>query len=65
MCAGAVRRRKYWRDAAWALAARLQNFNVEEWFEGDRYERLAICRGLALARLAFKLAMRRSQPAGS
>ena len=21
------------------------NFNVEEWFEGDRYETLAICRG--------------------
>jgi hypothetical protein len=20
------------------------NFNVEEWFEGDRYETLAICR---------------------
>jgi hypothetical protein len=29
------------------------NFNVEEWFEGDRYEALAICRSLALARAAF------------
>jgi hypothetical protein len=27
------------------------NFNVEEWFEGDRYETLAICRSLALARV--------------
>jgi hypothetical protein len=26
------------------------NFNVEEWFAGDRYETLAICRTLALAR---------------
>jgi hypothetical protein len=26
------------------------NFNVEEWFEGDRYETLAIFRALALAR---------------
>jgi hypothetical protein len=26
------------------------NFNVEEWFEGDQYETLAICRTLALAR---------------
>jgi hypothetical protein len=26
------------------------NFNVEEWFEGDRYETLAICRSLAVAR---------------
>jgi hypothetical protein len=25
------------------------NFNVEEWFEGDRYETLAICRTLELA----------------
>jgi hypothetical protein len=25
------------------------NFNVEEWFEGDRYEMLAICRSLELA----------------
>jgi hypothetical protein len=30
------------------------NFNVEEWFEGDRYETLAICRSLELARAAFK-----------
>jgi hypothetical protein len=26
------------------------NYNVEEWFEGDHYETLAICRTLALAR---------------
>jgi hypothetical protein len=26
------------------------NFNVEEWFAGDCYETLAICRTLALAR---------------
>ena len=29
------------------------NFNVEEWFESDRYETLAICRALALARAVF------------
>jgi hypothetical protein len=23
------------------------NFNVEEWFDGDRFETLAICRSLA------------------
>jgi len=23
------------------------NYNVEEWFEGDRYKTLAICRNLA------------------
>jgi hypothetical protein len=28
------------------------NFNVEEWFEGHRYETLAICRSLAQARAA-------------
>jgi hypothetical protein len=33
------------------------NFNVEEWFEGDQYETLAICRSLALARAAFKVAI--------
>ncbi len=33
------------------------NYNVEEWFEGDRYETLAICRTLALARAAFKIAI--------
>jgi hypothetical protein len=33
------------------------NFNVEEWFEGDRYETLAICRSLALARAAFAVAI--------
>jgi hypothetical protein len=30
------------------------NYNVEEWFEGVRYETLAICRSLAVARAAFK-----------
>jgi len=29
------------------------NFNVEEWFEGDHYETLAICRALALATVAI------------
>jgi hypothetical protein len=33
------------------------NFNVEEWFEGDRYETLAICRSLELARAAFAYAV--------
>ena len=33
------------------------NYNVEEWFEGDRYETLAICRSFALARAAFKEAV--------
>jgi hypothetical protein len=33
------------------------NFNVEEWFKGDRYETLAICRTLALARAAFEVAV--------
>jgi hypothetical protein len=33
------------------------NFNVEEWSEGDRYETLAICRSLALARAAFEVAI--------
>ena len=33
------------------------NYNVEEWREGDRYETLAICRSLALARAAFKEAI--------
>jgi hypothetical protein len=33
------------------------NFNVEEWFEGDLYETLAICRSLELARAAFKAAI--------
>jgi len=27
------------------------NFNVEEWFEGDHYETLAICRGLGPRRV--------------
>jgi len=33
------------------------NYNVEEWSEGDRYETLAICRNLALARAAFEEAI--------
>jgi hypothetical protein len=33
------------------------NFNVEEWFEGDRYETLAICRTLEPARVAFAAAV--------
>jgi hypothetical protein len=33
------------------------NYNVEEWFEGDRYETLAICRQLAFARAVFKVAI--------
>jgi hypothetical protein len=28
------------------------NFNVEEWFEGDCYETLAICRSRGLAHAA-------------
>jgi len=44
------------------LAARL-HFNVEEWFEGDRYETLASCRTLALARAAFAAAIG-EKPAG-
>jgi hypothetical protein len=39
------------------------NFNVEEWFEGDRYETLAICRTLDLARAAFAVAIA-EKPAG-
>ena len=39
------------------MAARLQ-FNVEEWdAKGQTYETLAICRTLALARAAFKVAV--------
>jgi len=33
------------------------NFNVEEWFEGDTYETLAICRSVELARAAFAAAI--------
>jgi len=34
------------------------NFNVEEWdAKGDRYETLAICRSLVLARAAFSAAI--------
>jgi hypothetical protein len=39
------------------------NFNVEEWFAGDRYETLAICRPLALARAVFAVAIDEN-PAG-
>jgi hypothetical protein len=34
------------------------NFNVEEWFEGDHYETLAICRSLKFDRAAFISASR-------
>jgi hypothetical protein len=30
-------------------------FNVEEWFENNQYETLAICRSLALALAAFEV----------
>ena len=33
------------------------NFNVEEWFPGDRYETLAICRSLSSAHAAFAAAV--------
>ena len=33
------------------------NYNVEEWFERDRYETLAICRNLAIARAEFRAAI--------
>jgi hypothetical protein len=33
------------------------NFNVEEWFEGDHYETLAICGSLDLAYAAFEVAI--------
>jgi hypothetical protein len=39
------------------------NFNVEEWFKGDHYETLAICRSLAVARAAFAAAIE-ARPAG-
>jgi hypothetical protein len=39
------------------------NFNVEEWYEDDRYETLAICRSLGLARAAFAAAIA-EKPAG-
>jgi hypothetical protein len=41
------------------------NFNVEEWFEGDRYETLAICRSIALAAPRSRSRSPRSPPAGS
>jgi len=43
--------------------AGLLDCNFEEWFEGDRYETLAICRNLAIARAAFKTAIA-DKPAG-
>jgi hypothetical protein len=33
------------------------NFNVEEWFDGDHYETLAVCVTLALARAVFAAAV--------
>jgi hypothetical protein len=39
------------------------NFNVDEWFAGDRYEMLATCRTLAMARAAFEAAIK-PKPAG-
>jgi hypothetical protein len=39
------------------------NFNVEEWFEGDRYETPAICRTVALVCAAFEVAVE-EKPAG-
>ena len=39
------------------------NFNVEEWFEGDRYETLAICRSFAVTRAVFDAAIA-EKPAG-
>jgi hypothetical protein len=38
-------------------------FNVEEWFEGDSYETLAICRTLDHAHAAFAVAIA-EKPAG-
>jgi hypothetical protein len=38
------------------------NFNVEEWFPGDHYETLALCRSLALARAAFQRSPRSPPP---
>ncbi len=35
----------------------LHGFNFNVGFEGDRYETLAICRNLAIARAAFKEAV--------
>jgi hypothetical protein len=39
------------------------NFSVEEWFEGDQYETLAICRTLDLTHAAFEVAIK-EKPAG-
>jgi hypothetical protein len=41
------------------------NFNVEEWGDCDRYETLAICRTLALARAAFTEAIAEEPSGGS
>ena len=42
------------------------NFNVEEWgAKGLHYETLAICRSLALARVAFEAAIVENSPPGS
>jgi hypothetical protein len=40
------------------------SFNVEEWFEGDRYETLAICRSLELACTVFNFTIA-EKPAAS
>jgi hypothetical protein len=39
------------------------NFNVEEWFQGDRHQTQAICRTLAMARDVFALVIK-ERPAG-
>jgi hypothetical protein len=39
------------------------NFNVEERFEGDRYETLAVCVTLELARVVFEAAIAK-KPSG-
>jgi hypothetical protein len=41
------------------------NYNVEERFEGDRHETLAIYRSLAHARPLFKVVVPKSPPVGS
>jgi hypothetical protein len=33
------------------------DFNVQEWFDDDRCDTLAICRTLAMARAVFKVAI--------
>jgi hypothetical protein len=39
------------------------DFSVQEWFEDGRWETLAICRSLAVARAVFKAAIE-EKPAG-